>query len=123
MKGTVMDNFSIIPLDDENRILIIICSLESPFVYIEEIAEKLTKLEFKGTVIIDELLHSGNTEERFIKCFFDQGFRDDSFSFLDVPKKSLLRKYICVQLKENPNLMEYSLSKEQMKLIQKNVVI
>lgn len=120
-----MKNFDIINLDVSNKILVLIYTSESPFSYIEEIATRLDEISFNGTVIIDELLHSGNNNERFIGCIYKDGeFLNDSFSFINVPKQNSLRKYICDYLRNDYEYLSLSgLSSVQKKLIEKDCVI
>lgn len=120
-----MKDFDIIKLDMDNKILVLICTSESPFSYIKEIANKLREIHFNGTVIIDELLHSGNNEERFIRCIYKDGeFLNESFGFINVPKQSGLRKYICDYLRSDFEYLNLSsLSSVQIKLIKKDCVI
>ena len=62
-----MNDFNIIDIENEEfNILILMMTCDSPFDYITEIAEQLNNKQFKGSVIIDEMLHSGNSDERFI---------------------------------------------------------
>lgn len=120
-----MKNFEIINLAVSNRILVLIYTSESPFSYIKEIANSLEEISFDGTVIIDELLHSGNNDERFIGCIYKDGeFLNESFSFINVPKQNSLRKYICDYLRNDNEYLSLSgLSSVQKKLIEKDCVI
>ncbi len=120
-----MENFSIIRLNTNNKILILIKTCESPFEYIKEISDELSEMRFDGTVIIDELLHSGNNFERFITCKFQNDeFQNDSFSFYEVPKQNILRKYICDYLKMHYEFLDSSgLSSPQINLIKNDCII
>ena len=120
-----MKNFEIINLAVPNRILVLIYTSESPFSYIKEIANSLEEIGFNGTVIIDELLHSGNNDERFIECIYKDGeFSNESFSFINVPKQNHLHKYICDYLRNDYEYLSLSgLSSVQKKLIEKDCVI
>lgn len=121
-----VSNFDIIKLkEEEMKLLIIMKANDSPFEYMDEIKERLIMLHYSGILVIDSLLHSGNTEERFIKGFFDGlAFEHTKFSFENVPKKSVLRKYMCEYLRSEEELLRYSgLSSQQQNLILKGFVI
>ena len=63
-----MNNFEIIKLNNvEDNILIVMKTSEPPFDFLSEMEEALRNIQYLGYVTIDELLHSGNTEERFIR--------------------------------------------------------
>ena len=67
-----MNNFEIIKLNnEEDNILIVMKTSEPPFDFLSEMEEALRNIQYLGYVTIDELLHSGNTEERFIQGFFN----------------------------------------------------
>lgn len=121
-----MDNFDIINLNEENiAFLIVMKTSESPFDFMVELQEYLKKLDIKGIVIIDELLHSGNTEERFIEGYFDGNVFDNTkFRFTNIAYKSPIRCYICEYLKSDRELLLYScLTERQQKLILKGCII
>lgn len=121
-----MNNFDIIKLNEENvEILVIMKTSESPFEFVSELQEKLQEIKFSGTLIIDELLHSGNTEERFIKGSFNgHSFDDSKFRFENIARKSIIRNYICEYLKSEEDVLLYSgLTVNQQKLILKGCVI
>lgn len=120
-----MKKFDIIELEKKNMILIPIFDCESPFSYLQEIALELKINDFSGTIIFDELLHSGNNDERFIECLFIGGeFLMESFHFVSIPKQDPRRRFMCFYLKEVPEFLELSgLTSQQIKLIQKGLVI
>lgn len=120
-----MKAYNIIWLEQQNTLLILICTCESPFTYLPEIKYELDKIGFSGTIIFDELLHSGNNEERFISCTFEGGnFQNDSFKFTLVPKQAALRKYMSLYLKNDSEYLHSSgLTSSQIKLIEKECVI
>lgn len=121
-----MNNFELINLNEENiKILIVMKTNESPFEFVKELEDKLTEIQFTGFVIIDELLHSGNTEERFISGFFDgKSFDNSKFQFENVARKSLIRNYMCEYLQSDEDLLLQSgLTFKQQKLILKGCAI
>lgn len=80
---------------------------EPPFDYISEIRSSLVKMNFKGWILIDEMLHSGNTDERFIKGYFDGNkFEENRFAFEHVERRSKLREYMCLYLYKDEESLE-----------------
>ena len=99
--------------------VIVIKTSDSPFDYLDSISECLKNQKIDGRVLIDELLHSGNGEERFIEAMFSKGsFDASSFKFAHISKKDGLRSVICDWLREDPERLEYTdLSMAQQKMI------
>ena len=121
-----MNNFEIVKLNEDIiEILIVMKTNDSPFEYVDELQKELSEIEFSGVVVIDGLLHSGNTEERFISGFFDgSSFDNSKFKFENVARKSVIRNYICEYLKSDQELLMYSgLTTSQQKLILKGCII
>lgn len=121
-----MNDFDIINLDDkEIKILVIMKTSDSPFDIVNELQEQLKTIDFSGSIIIDELLHSGNNEERFISGFFDgNSFDNSKFRFEYIAKKSVIRSYMCNYLKSDLEALNYSgLTDQQQKLISHGCVI
>lgn len=115
-----MSNFEIVKLNNEDtRILVVMKTSDSPFEFFSEIQEQLRNRGFSGIVLIDALLHSGNTKERFIKGYFKDGyFEPNLFSFENIDRRDHMRNYICEYLKFDNELLEYScLTEKQQKLI------
>lgn len=119
-----MDNFEIIVLKEKN-ILIVMKTGEPPFDFLEEMEVALTDINYKGDVIIDELLHSGNNDERFIIGYFDGNkFKNEEFNFKLVMKKSELREPVCRYLQEDKEFLHLTgLTIKQQKLIEKGCII
>lgn len=120
-----MKNFDIITLEKQNIVLVLILDCESPFHYLQEIGEELKRNKYMGTVIFDELLHSGNNDERFIICNYAEGdFITDSFQFCFVPKQDAIRGYMSTYLRKDlDNLRISGLGSHQIGLIEKGCVI
>ncbi|MCI6018109.1 MAG: type II toxin-antitoxin system RnlB family antitoxin [Clostridiales bacterium] len=121
-----MEAFDIIVVnEDKKSILVVMKTSESPFDYISEIELELRERCYIGAVIIDELLHSGNTEERFIKGYFDgKHFDSSQFAYETVDKKSKLREHICLYLFSDKESRELSiLTSRQQKLIEHGCII
>lgn len=120
-----MKEFDIINLTHSNSMLVIIKTSESPFQYINDIEKSLEDIGYEGNVIIDQLLHSGNNEERFIGCYITNNkFVSTSFTFLNVKKGEQIRKYMTDYLREDAQYLDYNgLTDTQRKLIKKGCVI
>lgn len=121
-----MNNFDIVNLNGKDtKILIVMKTCDSPFDFVNELQEQLKIIEFSGVFVIDELLHSGNNEERFISGFFDgKSFDNSKFKFASIEKKSVMRNYICDYLKSDLEVLKYSsLTESQQKLISHGCVI
>ena len=121
-----MSDFDIVDLDGQDAgILIVMKTSDSPFDFINEIQEQLKMIGFSGLFVIDELLHSGNNEERFISGFFDGNSFDNSrFKFENIARKSVIRSYMCDYLKSDLEVLNYSsLTDKQQKLISHGCII
>ena len=104
-----MNNFDMIVISEEKEnILVVMKTSEPPFDYLAEIEASLREKHYIGVVMIDELLHSGNTEERFIQGYFD-GARFEP---------------VCFYLHQDRESLEYSiLTTRQQKLIEHGCII
>lgn len=102
-----------------HRTIIILKTVEAPFDALDIITDVLKKNNFFGDVIIDQLLHSGNNDERFISGKFDGNkFDVSTFKFKKIPKCSPDRKYMCDFLRNSYDMIDYlPLTKEQKQLI------
>jgi len=121
-----MNNFEILKICDEKyNVLIVMTTYEAAFQYLNEIAKMLAAKKYSGIVLIDELMHSGNNDDRFIKGYFDgEEFDNSAFSFESVDRRSEIRKYSCELLKDIPDIIDCSiLNKNQKSLISKGVYI
>jgi hypothetical protein len=66
-----MDNFQLYDnVENEDNLLVVMKTYEAPLQFLKEIGDELKSRNYEGKIIIDQLLHSGNTEERFIICSF-----------------------------------------------------
>lgn len=121
-----MNNFELIKTDCEKyKMIILMKTYEAPFQYLNEISEALKKINYIGTVLIDELMHSGNNNDRFIKGFFNgEQFDKKQFSFEPIERRSNIRKYSCDFLRNELDIADYSiLNSNQRKLISKGIYI
>lgn len=121
-----MSDFEILKIDDEKyNMLIIMKTYEAPLKYLDEMAKLLKELQFRGIVLIDELMHSGNNNDRFIKGYFDgENFDDNAFSFEIIDRRDEIRKYSSELLRNDPEIFDFSgLNDAQKKLIIKGLYI
>ena len=121
-----MNNFELVILDERKQnIIVVMKTSEAPFEFVYEIQESLKSINFVGKIIIDELLHSGNTKERFISGYFDgDTFTEASFKYELVEKRSEIRSYICEYLSKDNEILDYcGLTEKQQELIRRGFII
>lgn len=121
-----MKMYDVIKLEDsEYNSLVIMCNANSPIDYLSLIYTELKGKNAHGKILIDEILHVGNTNKRFISFEFDDNVSldDIKMNFVDVKKDNIIRKISCDYLRTN-DLVEYSiLSSIQKRMIGKGIVI
>lgn len=121
-----MKMYDIIRLEDsEYNGLVIMCNANSPIDYLSLIYTELKEKNVHGKIIIDEILHVGNTNKRFIGFEFNNNLSldDIKIEFVDIKKDNALRKISCEYLRTN-DLLEYSiLSSIQKRMIDKGIAI
>lgn len=121
-----MKAYHIIKLDNmEYDVLLVMCNANSPMDYLTEIDNDIKEEKIKGNILIDEILHVGNTDKRFIKVVTQEnkGIKDSEMEFVRIDRNSPLRKSACSYLREN-NLIRYSiLSDIQKRMISKGISI
>ncbi|HBE78000.1 MAG TPA: hypothetical protein DDW65_09510 [Firmicutes bacterium] len=121
-----MTDFEILRTDNEKyNMLIIMKTYEAPLKYLDAMTKLLKEQHFRGVVLIDELMHSGNNNDRFIKGFFDgEKFDKNAFSFEIVDRRNEIRKYFCELLRNKPEIFDYSgLNEAQKRLINQGLYI
>lgn len=119
-----MKNYIIISLEDKSECtnLVIICDANSPYEYMNLIYNELKEMKVNGKILIDQILHVGNTEKRFIS-FNYTGSDTEKLSYEYVSKDSICRKISCKFLKDE-NLIDSSiLSSIQKRMIKKGISI
>lgn len=120
-----MKEFNILSLyNNEYSALITMCISESPLNYLLDIEEELKEKKLYGNMIIDQILHSGNNEERFLTFYFDKDVNKQLIlKFVSIPKTTNVRRIACENLM-NLDLLNYSiLSSIQRRMIEKGIVI
>lgn len=121
-----MKMYDVIKLEDsEYNSLVIMCNANSPIDYLSSIYTELKEKNAHGKIIIDEILHVGNTNKRFISFELDSNasLDDIKIDFVDIRKDNIVRKISCDYLRIN-DLVEYSiLSSIQKRMIGKGIAI
>lgn len=121
-----MKMYEIVKLDNsEYSNLVIMCNANSPMDYLSSIYKDLKDKNAEGKIIIDEILHVGNNNKRFISFEFNNklSLEDIKINFVNIKKDNNLRKVTCEYLREN-DLLEYSiLSSIQKRMIGKGIGI
>ncbi|MBS5932986.1 MAG: type II toxin-antitoxin system RnlB family antitoxin [Clostridiales bacterium] len=97
---------------------------ESPLGYISGIEKMCKEYNYVGKILIDQLLHSGNNDERFIEVEVTiYGIDGKSINFVKIPRKSLPREISCKLLMESGILNFSILPITQVRLINKGIAI
>jgi len=115
--------YKIVPLEDEQlyAYLIIICTSHSPYDYIDDISKKLDTTK-SGTILIDQILHVGNTEKRFMAFPFNEG-QIKNGDFVNIKKNSEIRKLTCNFLNDTGLVDNPILTSIQSRMIKKGIAI
>lgn len=115
--------YKILPLENEQKYiyLIILCNSHSPYDYIDDISKKLDATK-PGTILIDQILHVGNTEKRFMAFQFN-GNKIENGDFVNIKKDSSLRKLTCNFLNNTGLVDSSTLTSIQSRMIKKGLVI
>ena len=116
-------NYKIVPLEGEQTYayLIIICTPHSPYDYIGDISKNLDAAK-QGTILVDQILHVGNTEKRFMTFQFN-GNEINNGDFVSVKKDSKIRKLTCDFLNDTGLVDTPTLTSIQSKKKKKGIVI
>lgn len=98
------DEFEIVyPKGNGGPALVIMKASEPPFSLLTELQEALRTARYVGPVLIDQLLHTGNSDARFVSGFFDEESFDKSrFRIQSVDADSPLRRPMCEFLRSDP---------------------
>jgi len=115
--------YKIVPLEDGQMYayLIIICTSHSPYDYIGDISKKLDTTR-PGTILIDQILHVGNTEKRFMSFQFN-GNELKNGDFVNIKKDSNIRRLTCNFLKDTGLVESSILTSIQSRMIKKGIAI
>jgi hypothetical protein len=120
-----MKNYDIINTykDDKYSCLVIICNANSPHDYISSIRLDLNRSNIKGSVLIDQFLHVGNNESRFLTFKHENNTCDNSLSVAFIEKGSIYRKVTCDYLLKNGLIDNSILTSIQKRMIRKGIYI
>ncbi|MDM7535542.1 type II toxin-antitoxin system RnlB family antitoxin [Lactococcus lactis] len=97
--------------------------------YLEEVEREISnflKTDKKSKILFDTLLYASNTPDRFIHADYkDNTFVADSFEFVNVPKKDIIRKLSLQFFISHKDFIEQSgvLNSTQKKILFKGIPI
>lgn len=120
-----MNKFYVTELTSDSNFnaLLLLANSDAPLTPINEIEKAISKIG-NGRIIIDQILHSGNTGERYICLDIVAGkVNQSSISFYTLPKGDNIRK-LSRQILYTNNLIDYSiLSSIQKRMLKKGIPI
>lgn len=120
-----MDKFYVSKLKNFNDFiaLLLLTNSDAPLTPIDEIEKTVSSMEY-GHILIDQILHSGNSEDRFITLDVKNGrVVRNSISFYTVPKDAYVRN-ISRNLLFQHNLIDFSiLSSIQKRMLKSGISI
>lgn len=117
-------DFEVIGLAEnmEYDYLVVLCKSESPYEFLDGIAHSLNLQTGDCKILIDEILHVGNTEKRYMEFSLIDGKLVDG-KFVQIPKSSDFRALSCAFLKNNDVMEGSIISSVQYRMINKGIVI
>ncbi len=110
-----------LPSEKDYSCLVILCNSNSPFDYINDIIRDV-KGRMASTILIDQILHVGNTNKRFVALDYD-GEKICGSSFALIKKGSSIRKATCDYLNKMDLVESSVLTSVQIRMIKKGVAI
>ncbi|WP_291560738.1 MULTISPECIES: type II toxin-antitoxin system RnlB family antitoxin [unclassified Clostridium] len=112
-------------IDVDYKPFIIELCCEPPTLLLNNIENDLRIKKIKGRILIDCLLYTGNSKDRFIEAYFNgTKFEDDSIKIVEVERGNKFRKITSDFLREEVEILDYSiLTTVQKKLILKGLNI
>ena len=121
-----MKDYILKHIDQDNiDYLVFGTSVESPFVYITEIAKDI-KADKVVKVLFDQLLQTGNSKNRFLMLELKDGTFELSSAICIDPKavSNEIKLHIADFLRHNPQVLKYSiLLNEQKKIIEQGGIV
>lgn len=108
--------------DSKYRCMVVLCNSHSPYDYLEYISNDMISIYSSGKILIDQFLHSGNTNKRFIEFDIIENKLQNS-NFVEIKKNSIYRKTTCDFLKNSELLIGSILTSIQRRMINKGIVI
>lgn len=107
-----MKNYILVNLMNEEYQKFLIClTYESILNYLNDIQNEIVIKESAGTLLIDQLLVTGNSKNRFISCVYSNG-KINLSSAMNVRPKANIKHITISYLRENPELVENSILPE-----------
>lgn len=93
---------------DHGPALLVMKTSEPPFSPLTELQEALRSSLRAEAILVDQLLHTGKSDARFVSGFFDGGSFDKSrFRVQAVYAGSSLCRPMCESLRSGPETLEY----------------
>jgi hypothetical protein len=122
--GESMNDYVIIenPQDDFAA-LVILCTSDSPLSFTKQLENDLKCKNISGRILVDQILHVGNNEDRFISVLVEQKIMKESFKYEQISKKSIFREISCKYLNQYGLIDDSILSHVQTKMIKKGIAI
>lgn len=119
-----MKAYNILKLNSNSEydFLVVICTADSPYDYLDKISNELMKFNYSGKVLIDQILHTGNTQKRFMIFDFQEGKLVNG-EYISIKKDSTYRKTACEYFKKSNFLEGSILTSIQRRMIQKGITI
>ncbi len=117
-------DFEVIVLKEnpEYKYLVVLCKSKSPYEYLDSIAHNLNSQTGDCKILIDEILHVGNTDKRYMEFSLKDG-RLVNGKIVRIPKSSDYRSLSCAFLKNNEVMEGSIISSVQYRMINKGIVI
>lgn len=76
----------------EYACIVIPTVITNPLEKINELAEKLKNEHISGRILIDFIISSGNSKERYGSIIYDNGFINDSFKYVNIEDNNPIKK-------------------------------
>ncbi|SFN51701.1 type II toxin-antitoxin system RnlB family antitoxin [Proteiniclasticum ruminis] len=109
-----MKKFEVSVLNSNFSVLVTLLSYSSPFEFLGDIENELSKYINNGVVLLDEYAHNDDVEKRFISFFYSRGrICENTIGFVDVDDdESLLEKSNGVLIKNKDLLLDIGVEVE-----------
>lgn len=116
--------YEIIPVvnSSDYAYVVVLCSDKSLHNYLEEVARELRFNMQRGKILIDEIMHVGNTDKRFVEFEYINGELLHG-QFVHIGKDSIYRKVTCDFLKDNPIMEGSIITSIQYRMINSGIII
>lgn len=81
-------------IDSKYECMVVLCNSHSPYDYLEYISNDIADISSTGKILIDQFLHTGNTNKRFIEFDIIEKKLQNG-NFVEIKKDSIYRKTTC----------------------------